>query len=85
MNAMNAVQHEVDRNYEEFQKLLPTLDDKSGKFALMREGRIINFYDTFADAYTTGKAVYDDRLFSVQRVTTEPVDLGFLSHALHIR
>ena len=78
-------QTEVDRNYEEFQRLLPSLKDKEGKFALMKDGHIINFYDTFADAYSTGAAIYKDGLFSVQKVAFQPVDLGFLSHAVHIR
>jgi hypothetical protein len=54
---MTDAQKEVDLNYDEFQKQLPNLERFSGKFALMKGGQIINFYDTFADAYTTGKAV----------------------------
>ena len=82
---MSNRQAEVDRNFEAFQILLPTLEDKSGKFALMRQGKIVNFYDTLADAYSTGESIYADGIFSVQKVTTVPVDLGFLSHAVHIR
>ena len=78
-------QAEIDSNYEVFQTLLPELNDKAGKFALMRNGKIINFYDTLSDAYSTGQTIYEDGLFSVQRVTTQAVDLGFLSHAVHIR
>lgn len=76
-------QQQIDQNYEEFKKLLPNLEREAGKYALMRDGKIINFYGNFADAYTTGKAIYNDGLFSVQRVNARPVDLGFLSHALH--
>jgi hypothetical protein len=80
----NRHQAEIDRNYEVFMSMLPQLEDKAGKFALMRDGKIINFYDTLADAYSTGQSIYSDGLFSIQKVTNRPVDLGFLSHAMHI-
>jgi hypothetical protein len=79
------LQTEVDRNFDAFQIELPKLTRHQGKFALMRHGKIINFYDTLADAVSTGNAIYKDRLFSVQRVTDQPVDLGFLSHAMYQR
>jgi hypothetical protein len=79
------IQAEVDNNFEAFQKELPNLSAQRGKYALMRHGEIVNFYDTMNDAVSTGNTVYQDKLFSVQLVTTQPVDLGFLSHALHSR
>jgi hypothetical protein len=80
-----ALQAEVDANFEAFQRELPRLTAHQGKFALMRNGHIVNFYDTLGDAVSTGNAIYTDRIFSVQRVTDKPVDLGFLSHAMHLR
>jgi hypothetical protein len=80
---MSDLQAEIDRNFEAFQEELPKLSAYHGKYALLRHGKIVTFYDTIGDAVSTGKAMYDDKLFSVQLVTTQPVDLGFLSHALH--
>ena len=79
------IQEEVDRNFEAFQRELPKILDHQGKHALMRSGKIINYYDTIGDAVSTGKAIYSDNVFSVQLVTTQPIDLGFLSHALSSR
>lgn len=79
------IQREVDNNYEAFNKILPNLSNKSGKFALMRTGKIVNFYDTFADAFSTGNMLYTDELFSVQKVRFQPVNLGYFSYALRVR
>ena len=80
-----SLQAEVDKNFEAFQKELPKLSAHQGKYALMRHGKIVNFYDTLADAVSTGDAIYEDKIFSVQLVTNQPVDLGFLSHAVYSR
>jgi hypothetical protein len=79
-------QEEVDRNYQRFKELLPSILEKhAGKFALMRHGEIVEFYATAADAMRTGRKFYDDGLFSIQKVTAEPEDLGFFSHAPYSR
>lgn len=62
---MNDNQKEVDQNFKAFQRELPKLKALRGKYFLMRRGRIVNFYDTFQDAYSTAVAVYDDKMFSV--------------------
>jgi hypothetical protein len=80
------VRTEVDRNYEAFVSELPSIIVMNrNKFALMRHGKVINFYATWDDAYQTGVTFYADKEFSVQKVTDQPVDLGYFSHALHIR
>ena len=84
MTERDAIQAEVDRNYAAFKAELATLKGREGKFALMRDQKIITFYDTFADAYATGQSVFQDHRFSIQKVTNQPVDLGFLSHALRV-
>lgn len=76
-----AVRQEVDRNYEAFKVLLPTLLGKHrGKFALIRGGRVVEFFDTFRDAYAAGQLLYGDGLFSYQEVTDRVIDLGWFSH-----
>lgn len=62
---MGDIQRETDENMEAFKRELPNLSAHRGKYFLMRGGKIINYYDTLQDAYSTGAAVYDDNMFSV--------------------
>jgi hypothetical protein len=46
-----AARTEVDRNYEEFRKILPDLLKKAlGKYVVLHGGEIAEFFDTFGDA-----------------------------------
>jgi hypothetical protein len=78
------IKKQVESNYKAFEQKLPDLlATHRGKFALMRDGQIIEFFDTARDAYIAGIKLFDkDRLFSVQEVIETPIDLGFFSHAL---
>jgi hypothetical protein len=75
---------QIERNYLAFQERLPMLvPTQGGKFALMRDGEIIEFFDTVRDAYVAGEKLFaTDHLFSIQQVVEAPVDLGFFSHAV---
>ena len=43
-------QDQVDQNYESFKRLMPELlRDHAGKYAVIREGIVIKFFDTNAD------------------------------------
>lgn len=76
-------QSDIRRNYEAFMQQLPKLlATHRGKFALMRDAKIVEFFDTSADAYRAGQKLYPDQRFSIQQVIDSPVDLGFFSHAL---
>lgn len=76
-----AQRRQVDSNYDAFQRMLSTiLHEHQGHYALMRDSEIIGFFDRPGDAYRKGQALYQDSLFSIQEVTDEPIDLGFLSH-----
>lgn len=77
---------EVQKNFEAFEKLLPDLvEEHSGKYALIRHQKIVAIYSTVEDAVQTGQSFYDDGLFSVQKITSTPIDLGFFSHAVRFR
>lgn len=76
-------QLEVDRNFRVFREKLPELlRTHAGKFALLRDGEIVDFFDTLADAARVGGEKYDDGLFSVQEVTERVLDLGYFSYAV---
>lgn len=76
-------QQEVDKNYETFRAELPALlKSHAGKFALMKDGEIVEFYDTAGDAWRTGNQRYADGIFSIQKVTDSIDDLGYFSHVV---
>jgi hypothetical protein len=82
---MPTIQEEVDHNYEEFQKLLPAvIRDHVGKYALMKEGKIINYFSTAEDARNAGEAAIPDGIFSIQFVTDAPVNLGYFNYAVPV-
>lgn len=72
---------EVDRNYDAFVRTLSTiLPQHRGQYALMRHGKIVEFFDRPAAANVAGCERYQDGQFSIQEVTDEPIDLGFWSN-----
>jgi hypothetical protein len=77
------LQEQIDRNYDAFTAQLPELiKTHRGKFALMRDGQIVDFFDTARDADTAARKLYPDHVYSVQEVVDTAVDLGFFSHAV---
>lgn len=72
----------IDENYEAFQLVLPRiLIAHHGKVALMRDGKVEDFFPTAVEAIREGKRRYPDRLFSVQTVEKpQTADLGWFSH-----
>jgi hypothetical protein len=72
---------EVDRNYDEFMRMLGRLlPEHRDEYALMRDGKIIAFFEKPGDANRAGVEMFADGIFSIQEVTDEPIDLGFWSH-----
>ena len=75
---------EVDRNYDAFVRMLGgILPDHRDQLALMKDGRIVGFFDTPRDALEAATEMIPDGIFSIQEVTDEPLDLGFWSHVGH--
>jgi hypothetical protein len=78
-----ATQEQLQKNYDAFVKRLPELLPlHGGKFALMHEGEIVEFYDSARDAYVSGLKAYPDQNFSIQEVADRAANLGFLTYAL---
>jgi hypothetical protein len=77
-------QREVDENYSIFIQLLPDLiKSHAGKYAVMRQGQVIEFFDTLADAVRYGHAKFGEVNFSVQEVIDQNVNLGAHSYAVY--
>jgi hypothetical protein len=79
-----AQRREVDANYDAFQRVLGSiLADHRHQYALMRDRAIVGYFNKPGEAYRDGIARFSDSVFSIQEVTDEPIDLGFLSHVAH--
>jgi hypothetical protein len=77
-----AFEREIDQNFQFFQGFVASLlPEKFGQFALLRARKVIGVYPRVADAMVAGHGSFADGIFSVQKVTDRPLDLGFLSHA----
>ena len=87
MSSLKKETHEeVKRNYDAFVRVLPTIvPSHAGKFALMHDAKIVEYFDTAADAYRAGQQLFKDKPFSIQEVTETAADLGFFSHAMPSR
>ena len=76
-----AQEREVDANYRAFKALEDGLPHElDGQYALMRRGKIIDYFPDAVSAYKAGLARYPDRRFSMQEVRAKPLDFGWFSH-----
>ena len=72
----------IEKNFAFFQSKLPELmRDHGNRYALLRDEKIIALYDTSRDADLTGAMLFKDDLYSIQKVTQTPVNLGIFSCA----
>jgi hypothetical protein len=82
MDSREAERAEVSANYQAFLADLPMLiASNSGRYAVYHHQRLIDIYDTYSAAIAFGVRTFDDRLFSVQEITGEPLTLGCPSDA----
>ena len=73
------MQEEVDRNYEAFKKMEFDSDDK-GKYALLKDAKLITILPSRKEAIRVGEEKYPDSLYSFQEIDAQPIDLGIWSH-----
>lgn len=77
-----ALSREVDQNYDFFQRHITSfLPQEAGRYALLRHRSIIGFYDDPGEAAAEGAKRFGDNIFSIQEVSTAPIDLGLYSDA----
>lgn len=82
-NEQTRQQKQVDDNYEAFQKLDDSFfEEHRGKYALLRDRELVDVFDSRQDARKTAMLLYEDKLFSIQKVDKTPVDLGFYSYGV---
>lgn len=77
MDRRDAQKAEVLANYQAFLADFPTLAARSrGQYAVYRHQHLVNVFASFSSALSYGVRAYDDRLFSIQEITDEPLSIG---------
>ena len=70
-------QVEIDRNYDFFQRHLSGwLTEHRDEYALLRNRQVVGFFKLPGDAYREGLKRFEDTIFSIQQVRSEPIELG---------
>lgn len=81
---MSDIEREIDANFDFFQRTLGDyLPQHEGMFALLKNGRVIHFFDSAFEAEEAGEKQFPDGLYSIQEVSRLPADLGFFSYAFN--
>jgi hypothetical protein len=77
---------EIERNLFAFLPKLPTLlPNYEGSFAVLRDQEIRSIHEKLSDALKAAHREFADGLFSIQKVTEKPVELGLFSNAADSR
>lgn len=86
MATLEEIQQEVDNNYQFFLKEKSKIpSDLSNKYVLIRKAEFIEYFDSMDDAIKYAKKVYEDRLYSVQKVSDMPINLGFIGTLINAK
>lgn len=82
MPDIEAIEREVDANYEAFVDRIDRLIEEGHEeqYALLHNTEIVEFHDDMGLAVSAGLARYPDHVFSVQQVTKRVMYMGFYSH-----
>ncbi|MGX7896157.1 hypothetical protein [Tsuneonella sp. HG222] len=73
---------EIERNLFAFQSQVPGLiDEFRDQYAVIRQQEVVGIYARLSQALSSAGERFADGLFSIQKVTDKPIDLGFFSHA----
>jgi hypothetical protein len=81
---MQRQNEEVDRNYGAFMRILESLlPDHRDQLALMRDERIVGYFNTPRELLEAAHERFPDGIFSIQEVTDEPLFLGYCQDADH--
>lgn len=51
---MGAVELSLEKELEKYRKILPTLTNEEGRYALIADEDVLGFFDTYADAIEAG-------------------------------
>lgn len=81
---LEEIQKEIDRNYETFSRELPNIfNSYNNKYVLLKNAEIIDYFDTIDDAIKYAEYRFKDKLYSIQKVNEQPVNLGYIGSFLN--
>ena len=72
---------QVLKNYAAFKKMSFDFYDK-GKFALLRDGKLVEIMTSKADARKMAAKLFGGQPYSIQEISPRRVDLGAMNRAL---
>lgn len=79
----HTIEVEIERNYAKFLSILnDLLSENFGRYALLKAQKLEGIFDSPAQAERAGYSKFGAEAYSIQEITTEPVDLGFYSYAI---
>ena len=81
MKDHKALEEQISKNHEAFKAMSFSEFDK-GKFALLRNGELVETLTSRADAHKMAAKLFDDGVYSIQEIFPMRIDLGYMSHAL---
>jgi hypothetical protein len=71
----------IRENFNYFQGVVKSLmESHAGQYALLHSKSVIDIFPRPIEALEAGQAQFADDMFSVQKVTDRPFDLGFMSY-----
>ena len=74
---------EIQRNYAVFVDLLEDLLPANlGRYALLCDQKLAGLFDSPGEAARCGFETFGDNVDTIQPVTDQPVDMGFMSNAI---
>lgn len=80
----HSIEVEIERNYVAFVDMLrELLPQNEGRYALMHDMELKGLFDSPGNADREGFAKFGRDQYSVQFVSDQPVDMGFMSNAIH--
>jgi hypothetical protein len=72
---LEAQRTEIRANFAAFQAALPGLIGRfEGHYAVLKQGKVVDIFDSFTQAVDYCGANYPDRLFSIQEITTASLE-----------
>ncbi len=75
------LKEEIQKNYKAFsEKKFPKSD--TGKFVVLKDTEIIAKKNTKEEAMQFAEKTIKDKIYSIQQINPQKVDLGFASYAL---
>ena len=75
------LEKEIRANYSAFVKMRFDKIEK-GRFAILKDGKLVEVMVSKNDAHKMARLLFPEGIYSIQEIDPEPLDMGFMNHAL---